>query len=326
MAEVTAAPTTRKTQTVLGTGSAPGKIIVLGEHAVVYGQPALAAALDRGVRVVVEKDEEGPRLRAPRWGVVAPLSGEEGSAPLSVALERVRAAVAPELTQVALVAEDRLPLGAGLGSSAALTVASARALAAAAGRELTVDRLTEVVHAAEQVFHGNPSGVDQATVVRGGVIQFQRSPGGTPSIRPVNAARPIPVVVALERPHVGTKEAVEGLRRRRDRHPRTLDLLLGELGALCTEGTAAVEKGDLVTLGELMDLAHGILSALGVSSSDLDGLVQFARSQGALGAKLTGAGVGGAMIALTDGDPDRARQLVLAFRARGASAFACELG
>ncbi|MBI5498075.1 MAG: mevalonate kinase [Deltaproteobacteria bacterium] len=318
-------PGDRPAREVLGHGEAPGKVILLGEHSVVYGHPAIAAALSRGVRVSIESNDEGPTFRAPRWGVATVLADAPDVAPLGVALERVRRAVAPGLTRVAAVAEDRLPLGAGLGSSAALTVATARAFAAAAGTTLTAERLTQVCHLAEQVFHGNPSGVDQATVVHGGILRFQRPPGGTPDLRALKPPQPMTLVVALMRPHVGTKEAVEGLRARRERHKRTFEALLHELGALAQDGVALLEQADWAGLGERMDLAHGLLHALGVSSDDLDQLVRLGRNHGALGAKLTGAGIGGAVVMLTDGDLDHTRRLVLALRAHGAQAFSTEV-
>lgn len=314
--------------TSLGQGWAPGKALLLGEHAVVYGHPAVAAALDRGVRVVVETGTSGPRVVAPFAGVDAPLSEEAGSPPVCQALERVRLAVAPHLVDVVLRVEDGLPVGAGLGSSAALSVAVARALADAAGVALSVERVFDVVREAERVFHGTPSGVDQATVARGGILWFKRNMddiNGAPQIRVLRAGAPFYVVVAMLRPHWGTREAVAALRARRERHRRTMDALLGELGALAEQGAAALERGDLRLLGELMDLAHGILHALGVSSPDLDGLVAFAREHGALGAKLTGAGVGGAIIALVDSNA-RAQALVEAFTGYGARAFSCVLG
>jgi mevalonate kinase len=310
---------------VLGQAFAPGKVIVLGEHAAVYGHPAVAAGLQRGVTVKVVPDENGPRLRAGHWGVDLPLTEGEGAAPLSQALERVRVMVAPQLTRFCLEADDQLVLGAGLGSSAALTVACARALAAATGVTLDQDRLTQVVHRAEQVFHGNPSGVDQAAVVHGGVIRFQRPPGGVATVRKLVLKKPLPLVVALLRPHVGTREAVEGLRLRRERHRRTFDLLLSELGALAQDAVEDVENADFVTLGQRMDLAHGMLDALGVGSEDLDDLVRLGRRHGALGAKLTGAGVGGAVVMVTNGDPDVMRRLVATLQDHKAQAFGCDV-
>lgn len=306
---------------LLGEGSAGGKVILLGEHAVVYGHPAVAVGLDRGVTVRVEEAQDGPRLDAPHWNVAVPLTDAEGARPLSIALERVRKAVAPQLTRFVLRADDRLPLGAGLGSSAALTVAVARALSAAVGVPLTTATLMDVVQRAEQVFHGNPSGVDQACVVHGGLIRFQRNAQAPHRVEPIALARPVTLVVALMRAHWGTKEAVEALRQRRERQPRTVNLLMAELGALATDGVAALNAGDLAALGEQMDLAHGILHALGVSSDDLDILVRQGRALGALGAKLTGAGVGGATVMVTDGDPERTRRVVLGLRAHGAQAF-----
>ncbi len=311
---------------VLGDGFAPGKVILLGEHAVVYGHPAVAAGLTRGVRMRLVEDPEGPRLWAHSWGVALPLTDAPGGTPLGLALERVRQAVAPQLRAFCLEASDELPLGAGLGSSAALTAAAARALAHATGVTLSAERLTQVIQQAEQVFHGNPSGVDQATVVRGGLLRFQRPPGGTPNVEAIVPARPVPLVVALLRPHVGTKEAVEALRQRRERHRRSFDVMLGELGALAQDAVGDIQQGNLVALGERFDLAHALLAGLGVSSEDLEFLTHFGRRHGALGAKLTGAGVGGAVVMVTDGDPQRSKALVDALVGEGAQAFSCAVG
>jgi mevalonate kinase len=314
--------------TLLATAEAPGKAILLGEHAVVYGHPALAGALGRGVRVTVRADPQGPRLHPGPLAAPVPIREGDGGA-LGTALARVLADVAPGLRQVALVAEGSLPLGSGLGSSAALSVACARALAQTAGAPLSPDRLYDVVRHAEEVFHGNPSGVDQATVVRGGVLLFRRAstePGARPHVTPVTPARPLHLVVAMLRPHTGTREAVAALRERRDRHPRTVDGLMAELGALALDGARALESGCPGRLGELMDLSHGILAALGVSSDDLDHLVHLARRAGALGAKLTGAGVGGAIIALPGQAPDAAQRILDAMTTVGAVAFLARVG
>lgn len=325
-APVSRAAHTPAAASVLGQGRAPGKVILLGEHAVVYGHPAVACALDRGVHVRVLADPAGPVLRAPHWGLNTPLSTSADVGPLGVALERVRLAVAPQLRAVALEAQDVLPLGSGLGSSAALTVAAARALADAAGVSLSTAQLTDAVHAAEQVFHGNPSGVDQATVIDGGVLRFQRMDPPPHRVEAVAMPAPLTVVVALMRPHLGTRAAVEALGRLRTSQPRTVNLLMEELGALAQDGVAALGQGQWTTLGQLMDLAHGILHALGVSSNDLDALVRSGRELGALGAKLTGAGVGGAVVMCTDGDPVGVHRLVVGLRGQGAQAFSAVVG
>jgi mevalonate kinase len=295
-----------------GAGSAPGKVILLGEHAVVYGHPALAAAVRQ--RVAVELVEHDGPLRI------------ELPAGLSAPPEALRAAEAM-LRELGLPprfvarVQSELPLGGGLGSSAALGVALARAAADANGRALPDDEAARLALHLETVFHGAPSGVDPETCARGGAVLFVRAREGRPAqVERLRPRTPTALVVALTGILRGTRSTVLPLSARRAERPSLYDPLLSLLGELARGGKDALERGDLLDLGVRFDAAQGVLGALGVSCPELDELVLALRGLGALGAKLTGAGGGGAAIGLAR-DLGDAEAIAAALRAKGKSAF-----
>jgi mevalonate kinase len=298
---------------VTARASAPGKVILLGEHAVVYGHPALAAALERRVHVeLAPADDLRVELRAPEGPLNAP--AELGRAISEMA---VRVGVPPRLS---VRVRSELPLGGGLGSSAALGVALARALSQLAGRECTAETAAELALGFETFFHGAPSGVDPAACAHGGVLLFRR--GAPPRVDPVRLARPVALAVALTGVLRGTRSTVLPLSQRRAEKPDLYDPMLAFLGELSRGGAEALARGDLADLGVRFDAAHGVLAALGVSCPELEGAVSALRRAGALGAKLTGAGGGGAAVALAR-DVDQARALL---RETGLQGFAAEIG
>lgn len=295
-----------------GVGSACGKVILLGEHAVVYGHPALAAPVRQRVEVeLVEAD--GPfRLELPA-GLSAPPEA------LRAAEAMLRELDLPA-SFVARVQSD-LPLGGGLGSSAALGVSLARAAANAAGRTITDGEAARLALHLETVFHGSPSGVDPETSARGGPLLFVRALEGRPmQVTPVKPLRPVALVVALTGILRGTRSTVLPLSARRQERPTLYDPLLALLGELARGGKDALERGDLFDLGVRFDASHGVLAAIGVSCPELDELVVSLRKLGAIGAKLTGAGGGGAAIGLAR-DLGDAEAIAAALRAQGRTAL-----
>ncbi len=290
-----------------------GKVILLGEHAVVHGHPALAGAIDRGVRLTAT---DGPlRLRIASWGLDVAAGDDH---PVARALAAVAAALG--VTRGALDGDADLPAAAGLGSSAATTVAVARALAALAGTAPSPDALADAANAGERCFHGNPSGVDVALALRGGLGVYRRGAGLAPL-----AAAPLPLVVGLSGEPRSTAAMVARVAEALAAAPARAGDQLAALGAAATEGAAIVTSAapDLARLGALFTAAHRTLAALGVSSPGLDALVEAALGAGALGAKLTGAGGGGAVIALAPGRQD---EVLAAWRAAGRVAFPCQVG
>ena len=293
-------------------GRAAGKVILLGEHAVVYGRPALAAGLALGLEVEVRSEKGPARVESDRPGMDA------DSRPLHLVKE---AAAALQVRPCDLVVSIRseLPPGAGLGSSAALSVAVLRALASAAGRTLGVNDELALGRRLEAVFHGHPSGIDPAAAAIGGCFRFVR--GEPPSIRPLRPARRLPLVVALGRRPRSTGAVVGGLRSRWEADRARYERLFDAVGAVVDEGARAAETGDLAALGEAFDRNQALLVELGVSAPEVDELVTAVRDAGALGAKLTGGGAGGAVLALAS-DPAR---VAAALRARDVESMVVEV-
>jgi mevalonate kinase len=265
-------------------GRAPGKVLLLGEHSVVYGHPALAASIPRYVTVDVEPAAEA-RLELP-GGIQTPF-------PLLQATMAIARDAGFEGMFHARV-ESEIPLGSGLGSSAALGVALARAFKPGC----SADDAAELAMRVERVLHGAPSGVDPAACAREGVIFFTR--GDPPSVEAVRGEAFL--VVALSGIARGTHSTVLPLAERRKSDPG-VDPILAALGALAREGRELFERGDLQRLGKCFDAAHGALRELAVSCVELEETVAALRSAGALGAKLTGAGGGGAAIGLARDEP-----------------------
>jgi mevalonate kinase len=286
---------------------AHGKVILLGEHAVVHGEPALAAAVDRGVaargRVAQEPDATVDRLRVAPWGVdVAVGPGAtptpEPVRPLARAFQAILDGFSGTRPRVEVDVTVGIPGGAGLGCSAALGVAVLAAVEHALGQESSPATRAERSLAWERVFHGNPSGVDNAVAALGGVLWFRR--GEPPA--PVEVGAPLHLVVAHSGSAASTKTMVDGVAARlAGSEGPAAGRRVQEIGRLALEGRRAIEAGDPAALGPLLDQAQEALSFLGVSTDRLEALCAGARQAGALGAKLTGAGGGGCVIALAGG-------------------------
>jgi mevalonate kinase len=286
---------------VTGVGFAPGKIILLGEHAVVFGEPALAAALPFGVTMNARRKDSG--------GVQLAGRDVPDDSRVTQAAAIVADAVGVAHAQVE-VATD-LPPGGGLGSSAAFAVALARTLAATEGHTLSFEALADIGARTERLFHGKPSGVDHTIVSRGGILRYWRGP--PPRVETVMPARSIPIVIGLTGQMRATSHHVLSLAERVAASPAEYKPFIRRLGELALTGSQDVLSGAWEALGARMNEAHGLLSRCGVSSDSLDTIVSTAREAGALGAKLTGAGGGGAAIALAP-DPERVAD---AIRQRG---------
>jgi mevalonate kinase len=288
------------------TGFGPGKVILLGEHAVVYGHPALAAPLSWGVTA-----RAAP---AKKCALVVPshVRGKSRSL-LTGAFARAADAVGKPAVRVTL--ESDLPVSMGLGSSAAVAVATARALLSAAGEKATPKRVLEVALAMETEFHVTPSGVDHTTSAYGELLRYARTREGAKA-KVVHCDKPVKILVALVGDRSPTRETVAGLRGRIERWPKRYRRVMDQIGQLADEGVAAVRAGDLEGLGDLMNMNQGLLSAIGLTSGRIDEMLHRLRQMGALGAKLTGAGGdGGAVIALfREPEPAVARLSALGVR------------
>jgi len=294
-------------------GRACGKVILLGEHAVVYGRPALAAGLPIGLEAEIVAEAGAARIESAHHA----LADDPRPARL---LAEAAAALGVASDGLLLRVRGALPPGVGLGSSAALVVAVLRALAAGSGRSLARDEELALGRRLEAIFHGHPSGIDPAAAALGGCFRFVR--GEPPVIRAVAAGRPVPLVVALDDLPRSTGAAVGALRARWEADRAGYERLFDEVGRLVDAGVRAAESGDLAGLGEAFDRNQALLEALGVSTPDIETRVAAARRAGALGAKLTGGGAGGAVIALAP-DPE---PVAASLRATGARTLAVDVG
>jgi len=287
------------------TAIACGKVLLFGEHAVVHGQPAIALGLPDGARATAQTLARGvpSRLRAPQWDVEVQAHDED------VALGRALGALldaidviddADETLPVDVELALALPPGVGLGSSAALGMAAAKAIAAARDLELDELELIRLGYAWEGVFHGTPSGIDHTAAACGGIFVFERGEGNEPPrIDAIELARPLPLVVAVAGPASSTREMVAAVTHAVENEP-SARRAVERIGRIVRTAARllANEDASLDGVGRLMDVNHALLDVLGLTTPALESACEAARDAGALGAKITGAGGGGCIVAL----------------------------
>jgi len=299
---------------------ASGKIILLGEHAVVYGRPALAAPIPLAVEARVV-DSADTVLLIPRWGIeqrVPPMSenpqGVTGI--LALLLERL------DLASRALTIEafPNVPRAMGLGGSSALAVAVIRALSDHFKLDLSNERVNELAFECERAAHGTPSGVDNTIATYGSTLLFENN--GSPSFQEVRPAGSVSIAIGISGKESLTATTVAQVRKAWERQPERYERIFDQIGDLTRAGTEALQDGAYQELGELMNLCQGYLNALQVSTPELEELIHIARRRGAVGAKLTGGGGGGSVIALC---PDGADDVVDAMQDSGFEALSFEL-
>ncbi|MBE0690079.1 MAG: mevalonate kinase [Anaerolineae bacterium] len=291
--------------------SAPAKIILFGEHAVVYGKPAIAAPVpDLRAFAVTRSAEPGQGLiiRAVDFGheLSVGMAAEVDDALVEMSQRVLRHLdVAPPDALIELRSD--IPIASGLGSGAAISAALARALAAYCGRTLSTEALNGLVYALEQRHHGTPSGIDNTVVVYEMPILFR----GPNDFQPFHAGSPMRIIIGDTGVRAPTKDSVGDVRKLYKREREAVQAKLDAIGEGVEAARRALETGDLVTAGRLMVENHGLLSELTVSSAELDRLVEAALAAGALGAKMSGGGRGGNMIALVTPETEEQVQQAL---------------
>lgn len=295
-----------------------GKIILLGEHSVVYNRHALALPVPLAIRARVAPGSDGVRLSIPNWEVDYylerdPAKQKSYEKPAALILERLGLSDQDMTLEVA----PTVPRAMGLGGSSAIAVAIIRALSDHYSLSLTDERVNELALESEKIAHGNPSGVDNTVATYGKAMLFKK--GAPPVVKPVTVAGPMTIVVGMTGVESLTATTVRRVETAWKSQPERYERIFDEMDALALEGAEAMAAGDWVTLGALMNVCQGYLNGLQVSCVELEELIQIARDNGALGAKLTGGGGGGAMIALC---PDTSEQVVEAMQRAGYRALA----
>ena len=289
-----------------GKGSAAGKVILLGEHAVVYGKHALALPLPDAVVARIAPRDGGLQLVVIEGGARTRL--EPGHA-LEGLVELVRGRLGIADDGYSVEVETRIPPGMGLGASAAFAVAIIRAFANLKGLDLDAREVDAIAFECEKLAHGTPSGIDNNLATYAEPVLYSK--GRDTRTRPIELAISPPMVVATSAVRGITRDMVEGVRRRRERLPALYDTIFDEIDEISRAGAVALADSDYETLGALMNVCQGLLNAIEVSTPELEKMVAIARSSGAIGAKLTGAGGGGSIVALCPGREDEVARALL---------------
>ncbi len=279
--------------------SAPGKIILFGEHAAVYNRPALAVPVTQihADVEVLDSSVQGIWIHAPEIDLRAELNSLPSDHPIGSVIRKVfhrlDISVPPGLE---ISISSTIPVAAGLGSGAAVSVAIVRALSKHLDHPLADEDVNQISYEVEKLHHGTPSGIDNTVITYGKPVYFIK---GKP-IETFKMGKPFTVVIGNTGIPAPTKQAVGDVRRLWMRDQYNIENVFNEIAQISLIGRRAIESGKPELLGELMDQNHAYLQQLTVSCPELDHLVERARQAGALGAKLSGSGRGGNMIALVD--------------------------
>ncbi len=291
---------------------APSKAIITGEHFVVHGAWALAAALPRRVRVEAEPSSRF-RVMSDRFSPASPEL---------LPVSRVIQAMADEFSispRVKVTVESAIPEGAGLGSSAATMVAAASAYSRLNGLGLGVNEVVKFAMVGETDVHGNPSGIDPNICAHGGAMLFRP---GHPT-RKVHLKWPSSFIVAYSGKRRSTKGQIGKVALTKEAQPDLFAVLTGAVGWISETAAEMLVQGEEQGLGRLLTLNHAVLRSMGVSNETLDEMVNALCSMGAYGAKLTGAGGGGSVVAVA---PEaKEKSIVSGLSARGFETFRAKI-
>jgi hydroxymethylglutaryl-CoA reductase len=278
-------------------GTAAGKVILLGEHAVVYGRHAVALPIADAVTASVAESNKGSSVSIPQWGVKQAVTSTASGAAEAVHL--ILSELEIDDGAYSIDVRSTLPRAMGLGSSAAVAVAVVRAFSRFLDLDLDDERVNSIAFACEKLAHGTPSGIDNSIATIGTPMLFSNA--GAMQIDELVLQETPPIVIALSGQPGLTLEQVAGVRSRYQRRRDHYDAIFDQIDALSLSGAAALQSADYEELGSLMNICHGLLNAIEVSTPEIENMVNLARAAGATGAKLTGGGGGGSIVVLCPG-------------------------
>lgn len=294
-------------------GVAASKVILLGEHAAVYNKHVLAVPINNAVTVRIQELREGVRFAAPDWGVAQHfLSVDQAPPGVATTIAFIMRRLQIENRGFDIELRSRIPKAMGLGASAAMVVAIIRAFSHLLQLDMTDREVNSLAFACEQLAHGTPSGVDNTVATYAQPLLYCK--GEPPLVHEVAISEPIPLVIAASGVPGYTLEQVAAVRRRFEKNETLYSTIFNEIGEMSAAGAIALSKRDYAQLGAFMNVCHGMLNAIEVSTPLLETMVQIARDAGAIGAKLTGAGGGGSIVALC---PGKTREVAAALKSAG---------
>ncbi len=294
-------------------GSGFGKVILFGEHFVVYNLPAIAAALGETTTAkitankkfeLVDNRSETPGYKKEKF--------EQQQKSLELIFKAME--FNPEQTPVKIELSGKLVAASGVGASAASCVAIARALAEFQGKKLRNEKINEIAYQGELGYHGTPSGIDNTVSTYGGLIWFQKGPPIV--LQPIPTHIQLHLAVANTGKTSDTAAVVGDVKKWKEANPQEFEKIVSEYKQLIENAKQAIQQNNVQKVGELMNQNHSLLQQITVSCKELDEIVETARGAGALGAKLTGTGRGGLAIALAK-DARIQREIANAIQKRG---------
>jgi mevalonate kinase len=291
--------------------SAPAKVILLGEHFVVYGEPAIVLAIDKRAYAKVEnRNDKRLYLRSANLNLAGyfedrAFKAEQGDPkearskfePIKLAVEKVLEKYG-ESVGLNIEINSTVPVAAGLGSSAAVAAAATAAVSASLNVKMSKEDILRISYEAEKIVHGAPSGIDPAISTFGGALLFQMDTG----FQPLDVSVDIPLVIGDTGIQRSTRSQVEKVRSTKEKYEQIMGYIMHAAREIVLRAVDALRENDLETIGDLMNINHALLYGIGVSDESLEWLINAARKAGALGAKLTGGGGGGCMIALAENE------------------------
>jgi mevalonate kinase len=279
--------------------TAPAKVILFGEHAVVYGRPAIAAPVTQvkaSAAVEPAREGRGVTILATDQARVVRVRDAAPQVTLAAGVRQLLAYLDQPEPDINITVHSTIPAASGMGSSAAVSTAIVRALAKYLGHDLDAATVSALVYEVEKLHHGTPSGIDNTVVAYERPVYFVR---GQP-IQTFHVKQPFTIIIGDTGMRSPTRIAVGDVRKGWEADRDRYEGLFDQIGSIAARARAAIESGDVAALGPLMDANHARLRQIDVSSAELDRLVDAAKAAGAFGAKLVGGGRGGNMIALID--------------------------
>jgi mevalonate kinase len=282
--------------------SAPGKLILCGEHAVVYGQPAIALPVMQicSKTMVSAKpltSRGTVRIIAPKLGIDQDLSTLPATSPIKRSLELIMDHFhLDHLPACEIRVSSNIPIGSGLGSSASSSVSLVRAVAEFLGHRLSEPEINQLAYEMERIYHGTPSGIDNTVVTFAKPVYFVREK----PIEFLDIPKSFELIIADTGIHASTAQAVAGVKEQYLKSPNKFGALFEKIGNLSIQTRQHLLAGQIAEMGPLLTQNHHYLKQMGVSCPQLDKLVSAALKSGAYGAKLSGGGLGGNMLALVD--------------------------
>ena len=295
--------------------SAPGKAILFGEHSVVYGKPAIAMAINKRVHVkVLENSKDIIKVNLIDLGIEGQIdlknntifskSSKKGI--LKYVLSSIKKIHGKSGLDISI--NVNVPIGGGLGSSAAITVALIAALSKINNIGLKKDEIAKLAYEVELEVQNLASPIDTTISTYGGMIYLKK---GGKEIIPLDIRSDIPIVIGYTNFRGDTGKLIEKVRYRKEKYPEIMNPIIDSIESVTDEAKESILKNNEKRIGELMNINHGLLDALGVNTLALSDMVYTARNAGALGSKITGAGGGGSIIAYC---PEKSKEIILALQ------------